>query len=295
MPRPSRMMPMSTILVIHNKNHNHHVHSVQVTLQNGKVLQANAVVCTLPLGILKIPPHQQGHVQFDPPLPQDKQRAIQQLGCGLLNKCVLMFDHVFWQNDNVDFIGVVEDPPQLILNAHVITGKPMLVFMFGGDLAFQVETMTDMEIVTMCIKVLRNTCQDDVPEPCDHVVTRWGHDAYARGAFVYIPPGVEAFQQLQVMSEPIFGEHGEPLVLFAGEHTTPYHPSTIHGAFSSGIREAVRLDLKFFPDWNDNLEFDQTHLYKKTFTVKRKFQSKQASTHKQNGGHACSTSCETTT
>jgi lysine-specific histone demethylase 1 len=245
---------------------------VQVTLLNGKVLQADAVVCTLPLGILKIPRDEPGHVDFDPLLPDDKQTAIDKLGCGLLNKCVLLFSKVFWPSD-VDFVGVVDAPPQLILNAHVITGKPMLVFMFGGDLAFEVESKTDVEIVNMCMNVLRKTCKQ-VPEPRDYVVTRWGQDTYARGAFVYIPPRVEASKQLQVMSEPITSENGEPLVLFAGEHTTPYHPSTIHGAFSSGIREAVRLDLHFFPDWNDNLEFEADHLYKKTFTVKRKFQSK---------------------
>ena len=95
---------------------------------------------------------------------------------------------------------------------------------------------------------------------------------YARGAFVYIPPGVEGTKQLEVMSEPIVDENGRPLILFAGEHTTPFHPSTIHGAFSSGIREAYRVDLNFFPDWNNHLEFEPNHLYKKTFTVKRKFQ-----------------------
>ena len=34
-------------------------------------------------------------------------------------------------------------------------------------------------------------------------------------------------------------------VQFAGEATTKYHPSTIHGAYLTGIREASRLDLTF--------------------------------------------------
>lgn len=52
-----------------------------VTLKNGKVLEADSVVCTLPLAML-----QQQQVTFEPPLPIEKQIAIDSLGCGLLNK-----------------------------------------------------------------------------------------------------------------------------------------------------------------------------------------------------------------
>lgn len=255
---------------------------VQVTLHNGQVLQADAVVCTLPLGILKEPSGKPGHVEFDPPFSPEKQQAIQQLGCGLLNKCVLSFPHVFWQD--VDFLGIINETPHLILNASVVTGQAILVFMFGGDYAAQVQDLTDVQIMETCMTILRKTCGKNnittIPEPLDYVVTRWGQDVYARGAFVYIPPGVEGTKQLEAMSEPIVdSDTGRALVLFAGEHTTPYHPSTIHGALSSGIREAYRLDLNFFPAWNQNMEFEPDHLYKKTFTVKRKFQTTASENH----------------
>ena len=133
---------------------------VQVTLQNGKVLQADAVVCTLPLGILKLAPDEPGHVSFDPPLSPEKQHAIQTLGCGLLNKCVISFPHVFWQDS--DFLGVVDDPPHLILNASIVTGQPILVFMFGGNYAFQVEDLTrcgNYEPVHECTaQVVQDSC-----------------------------------------------------------------------------------------------------------------------------------------
>jgi len=43
-------------------------------------LDCDAVVCTLPLGVM-----QSGDVQFDPPLPPDKRRAIRLLGCGVVS------------------------------------------------------------------------------------------------------------------------------------------------------------------------------------------------------------------
>ena len=58
--------------------------------------------------------------------------------------------------------------------------------------------------------------------------------------------------------------------MFAGEHTTPYHPSTIHGAFLSGIREAYRLDLFMEPKLNDYMVFEANEkIYQHTFPVRR--------------------------
>ncbi len=52
---------------------------------------AKYVVVTLPLGVLKV-----GTVQFNPPLPQEKQWAIQHLGVGIYNKVYLLFNKPFW-------------------------------------------------------------------------------------------------------------------------------------------------------------------------------------------------------
>jgi Flavin containing amine oxidoreductase len=61
----------------------------------------------------------------------------------------------------------------------------------------------------------------------------------------------------------------EPLLMFVGEHTTPYHPSTIHGAYLSGIREAYRDDCGVDPVANHFMEFTEDHVYERTFHVKR--------------------------
>jgi len=55
--------------------------SVIVTLRNGEVLEADSVVCTLPLAML-----QKRRIYFQPPLPPAKQQAVDSLGSGLLNK-----------------------------------------------------------------------------------------------------------------------------------------------------------------------------------------------------------------
>ena len=299
---------------------------VHVTLQNGTILEADTVLCTLPLGVLKLSledsneskerndktkqQHKsrygtrsssnracvrpEGYCQFDPPLPKQKQRAIAALGTGLLNKCILAFPHVFWQDS--DFLGLADkDQSYLVLNvtAYSQGGKPVLIFMFGGDFAAAVEDWKDSDIVEDCLRVLRKMCGlRHVPPPVDYRVTRWGKEPYSRMSFTYIPPGVDGFSELRVMSQPIYGcevagvdhhypKHEDsagdnngsgkiPVLQFAGEHTSLHHPSTIHGAFLSGIREAYRLDLVLHPEHNDHLAFSEKYMFQRTFPLKRK-------------------------
>lgn len=256
--------------------------SVQLTLQNGNVLEADAVVCTLPLGVLKLSANRPGHVCFEPPLPDTKQQAIKRLGCGLLNKCVMSFETVFWQDS--EFLGLAGiEHSYLVLNAMKYTEKPVLIFMFGGSFAKDVESWTDSEIVEDCLGVLKKICGKDVPMPLDYCVTRWGKEQYSRMAFTFIPPGVDGSQELTNMSEaiqdPMLPE--KPLIMFAGEHTTPYHPSTMHGAFLSGVREAYRYDLYLNPQLNDNMIFEADEkIYIHTFHTRRSYRKSVANSKK---------------
>jgi len=274
--------------------------TVQVTLEDKTVLEADALVCTLPLGILKLqaPASSTGNnvkktkrdknvlqentkeissggIIFYPPLSEKKQNAIQRLGCGLLNKCILSFPHVFWQDS--DFLGLAHPATSyLVLNAAKFTNKPILSFMYGGDFAKQLESWTDNEIVGDCMEVLRIICGTrDIPKPLDYAVTRWGHERYSRMSFSYVPPGVDGSEEYKTMSEAVYDPlvPRKPVIMFAGEHTTPFHPSTIHGAFLSGIREAYRLDLVVEPEANGHMEFDDDITYQYTFGVRRLYQS----------------------
>ena len=239
---------------------------VQVTLKSGVTLEADAVVCTIPLGVLK-----EGSVKFDPPLPVPKQLAIQQLGSGLFNKCAMTFTKQFWQNS--DFLGMVDSQHSyLILNASKYTGKPVLLFLYGGAFAKEIEEWTDHDVVNDCLAILRRICgRECVTTPIDYHVTRWGKDPYSRMSFTYVPSGVDGLSEFKAMSQPICDHTGTiPVLMFAGEHTTPYHPSTIHGAYLSGIREAYRLDCALEPEANNFLDFTEENVYERTFAIKRK-------------------------
>ena len=177
---------------------------------------------------------------------------------------------MFWPNS--EFLGFADKSNSyLVLNMHRINGKPCLVFMYGGSFAEEIESWSDQEIVSDCLRVLSRICSiRSVPDPIDYHMTRWSREEFSGMAFSYVPPGVKGMQSLRAMSEPILDFAGDrPLLQFAGEHTTPFHPSTIHGAFLSGIREAYRLDCAVDPEGVDNLVFNEDEIYEPTFTLAR--------------------------
>jgi len=290
---------------------------VQVTTKCGLTLEADAVIVTTPLAILSIPPGSPGHISFSPPLPTAKQNAMNRLGVGAYNKCCMSFEKPFWNNlprhlasasmpgnwndemtQRFDFIGHASAEHGKEILFFNVRNAPILVAIYGGsDYSKQVEDMHDEAVVLECMKVLKKICSKaikargdslrtrrqvdlTVPDwPIDFFVSRWGSDPFSRGAFCYVPNGVNGFEELTAMSTPTYDfrpkcaeEPNEkpkrPLIMFAGEATTPYHPSTIHGAFETGIREAYRLDLALEPALN-GITFKESYLYQPTFSVRR--------------------------
>ena len=59
--------------------------AVKVECTNGEVFEADQIVLTTPLGVLK-----SGSITFQPPLPDWKQDVIERMGFGLLNKVFTM-------------------------------------------------------------------------------------------------------------------------------------------------------------------------------------------------------------
>lgn len=70
---------------------------------------------------------------------------------------------------------------------------------------------------------------------------------------IEIPPNARCLHsaaEYDALAEPVCDRRGQPRVLFAGEATTRYHPSTVHGAWLTGLREATRLDVHARAGWH---------------------------------------------
>lgn len=162
---------------------------VEVTAENLKTnnatvtYKADLVLCTLTLGVLKIAiskeTNQDNTVQFEPPLPQWKQQAIQRLGFGNLNKVILCFDRIFWDaNTNLfGHVGSTTASRGELFLFWSISQSPVLLALVAGQAAAIMENVSDDVIVGRCIAVLKDIF-GAVPQPKETVVTRWRADMW---------------------------------------------------------------------------------------------------------------------
>ncbi|KAL9049862.1 MAG: hypothetical protein Q9162_006978 [Coniocarpon cinnabarinum] len=124
----------------------------RVVCANGTSYDADHIVSTLPLGVLKY-----GDVSFQPPVPAWKRATLRRLGFGVLNKVVLVFPECFWPPER-DMFGLCNQTTSvpnslhqnhysrhrgrffLFWNCLKSTGRPMLTALMAGDSAFDTET-----------------------------------------------------------------------------------------------------------------------------------------------------------
>ncbi len=100
---------------------------VHIKCRDGSVRECDAVVVTVPLGVLKA-----NAIKFTPELPAWKQDAIDKLGYGWFNKTVLVFPRRFW-NANVDSFGSLGpqyDSPNPPTFENIIRGEFFLFWYF---------------------------------------------------------------------------------------------------------------------------------------------------------------------
>ncbi len=193
---------------------------------------ADQAVVTFPLGVLK-----QASVKFEPPLPESKQLAIQKLSMGVLNKVYLRFPEVFWDEnvETISYLGDVLGEWSDWLSFVPFTGEPVLMAFHGGDKGFALENLSDDVIVAGAMKTLQVMFGESVPEPIGVLITRWGKDPFALGAYSHIPPFASG-EDYDALFEPV-----DDKLYFAGEATSREYPSTVHGAYLSGLAAAREM------------------------------------------------------
>ncbi|KAF3206454.1 hypothetical protein TWF679_008756 [Orbilia oligospora] len=221
----------------------------KVVLQfaDGQTFEADKVIVTLPLGVLK----REHGVDFVPPLPEAKQDAIKRLGFGLLNKVIMVYKEAFWDTNNAGF-GCLrkaeEGQDEDLLSSYEkkrgrfyiwwnttdAVGRPTLVGLMVGDAAEQVEGEDPEEIIKEATGILKKCWgEDKVPDrPEEIFVTKWRKDPFALGSYSYVAPGSTG-ADYDTIAEPINDQ-----IFFAGEHTSRKYPATVHGAYISGLRVA---------------------------------------------------------
>lgn len=211
------------------------VTTLDTTTDHTTVHYARTVVSTVSTGVL-----QYGDLQFVPPLPDHKKKAIQDSSMGSINKCILYWDEnakdVTWWPDGMLEMQLIkdedEDPQDWTYfindqnhesnrNNHIMTAW------IGGEASDRWESRTEEETKDHVLANLRKMYpQHSIPEPSNFVVTHWKSDPFARGAYSYFRVGVTPDEGREALAKPV-----EAKIFFAGEAT--WSQSAV-GAYDSG-------------------------------------------------------------
>lgn len=206
----------------------YNANGVKIITQND-TYHAKQVIITVPLGVLKA-----NTIQFHPALPMEKQAAISKLQMGNYEKLYLLFDQVFWDKDK-EWIGMLpknEHEAFNIFNYYKYTKKPVLIVFTSGKLA---RDMEKGHLTDWVMKRLRLIYGDHIPKPIKNKKTHWGSDPFTLGSYSYLPMNVDK-SVIATLAKPVAGR-----LYFAGEATSTTDPSTVHGAYLSGIRAADEI------------------------------------------------------
>lgn len=228
---------------------------------NVAVMEADAVISTLPLGALR-----RNLVTFDPPLPDDMQLALSKFSYGALGKIFFEFADVFWSKDNDQFMFYPTPPaleedsystspsssssnePDNILNyatvtinLWIMTGGKELCVQIAEPLTQRIEAMTDKQAIYKffepLFKLLRTEPYKTLPRLINVETTHWTQDPLA---------GYGSYSADKVGDEPelllnALENHKGSRLQFAGEHCTMVANGCVHGAFATGEKAAKNI------------------------------------------------------
>lgn len=209
---------------------------------NNQSVKAKTVLVTVSLGVLK-----EGTINFVPSLPETKQTSIDNMGFGLMNKCILSWNDeadMVWPEDELWFLLVTPKDEtsgqwtRFYNPTKLKGGKPTLVAWIAGAEAWDAETQTNDEIVTAVMNNLR-AMFPTISMPDLATITRWGQNEHQRGAHTFPVAGRDIADDAANLKET-FGN-----IWFAGEATGNGWGTTV-GAWNTGMEagEAMARQLK---------------------------------------------------
>ncbi|MBC7281009.1 FAD-dependent oxidoreductase [Hoeflea sp.] len=206
---------------------------VRVTTGTGSAYQARHVLVTVPLGVLKAK-----RIEFSHPLSKDRTTAISALGMGLLNKCCLRFERMFWPEtgDVFSYLGDRDGYWSQWLSLSRISGEPLLMGFNAGAAAREVEALDDAGTIAQAMAALKSIFGPAVPDPVAAQISRWGKDPFALGSYSFAAVGTG-----RETRHSFAGTDWNGRLVFAGEAVHADHPATVHGAYLSGHEAAEQI------------------------------------------------------
>jgi monoamine oxidase len=211
------------------------VSGIEIDCISGYMYQAQTVVVTCPLPILK-------SLRFIPAFPE-KLTAASQIGFGQVIKFLLRFKADWWRytlgNDLSKMMFLHCDEAIPTWWTQYPESYPVLTGWLSGTSTEEFKHKSVQELLETAITSLANTFRvhEDLvrTQLLASKIVNWPADPFAQGAYSYVTP--EAAQARKVLAEPVHHQ-----IFFAGEALCRgTNTATVEGALASGKETAERI------------------------------------------------------
>ena len=213
---------------------------VKVVLASGETREADRVICTAPLAVLK-QSIEGKMLRFDPPLPEKKQIAIRSLDMPPGFRVLFHMKEKFYPDLTMDtsFCGALSDGDDLAVFYDAALGKNhidsnILAFVAIGDKnAGKFSGLENADLTAAILLRMDELFQgrgstNVIGEP---VIQNWTAEPYIRGTYSFPAPAKHRLE----LGKPLGGGR----VIFAGEHTSEKYHMLVPGAAYEGRRAAL--------------------------------------------------------
>jgi monoamine oxidase len=220
---------------------------VKITLEDGTEINADKVIVTVPVPILKT------GITFSPGLPAAKTSALGRIGMDPSMRVILDFKKNFWGDETSFIWGGITGPQYFSGGVGRSEFYQTMSVTINGPKALELSNLNDEEKIVLAIlaeldKVYDNQATAFIrknlpPEEAKMVyfIKDWTKEKYIQGGFSY-PLAATTLDDRTALMEPI-----NDRMFFAGEATDISGESgTINGALASAERvaEDVRQSIK---------------------------------------------------
>jgi monoamine oxidase len=200
--------------------------NVIVHCENGKTFEADKLICAIPTFAIK-------NIQWEPGLPDEKTRALNELQYARINKNALLFEKRFWEAENFDMI--TDQVPHYFYHAtkNQPSTKGVLISYTIGEKAELVSNQNDAWRKEMIHQTL-NPFFGDVRGMLESQTNYyWGTDNISQGAYAMY--GINQWHLTRpALQKPFLHTH------FAGEHLADWQ-GFMEGALVSGETAAQEV------------------------------------------------------
>ena len=206
-----------------------------------KLYCASYAIITFSAGVLQaaVRGDRDSIVQFNPPLPQWKQDAINSITPVFYGRIFLTFSTRFWNETNVDqqILGYISN--QRGYYAYHILDKNLpntIIVDVTEGLAIKIATQSKEETVNEVMTIIRKIFNNNsLPDPERSIISKWNTNPLFLHAYSAFGPGVPETVFVELL-KPVNGQ-----LYFAGEALNNTNFGTTQGAYGTGVYAAERI------------------------------------------------------